>query len=101
MLFGSPAFCCQGMIISMTEMYVVDSSSFARTTMAETSMVANVLSVILIIGFPTAFWMAVLEAANRLFALELSMTTRLAVAAILVVVLSVVWCFAVLSARQN
>lgn len=83
----------------MTEIYAVDTSSFART--AESPMVSHLLSAFLIIGFPTAFWMGVLELSNYLFALELSITARLVIGVMLVGVLSVVWCFALLSARET
>lgn len=83
----------------MTDVYAVESSSFART--AESPMVSNLLSALLIVGVPTAFWMGVLELANLLFALDLSLTVRFGVGGALVTVLSVVWCFAVLSARQT
>ena len=58
-------------------------------------MIANLLSALLIIGFPTAFWMGALELMNHLFALDLGMTARLVTGSALVAVLSVVWSFTV------
>lgn len=85
----------------MTDTYAVGTSPFARTSTAEPSMASNTLSALLIVGLPTLFWMAMLEVANVVFGLGFGMTTRLVVGGGLVAVLSVVWCFAVLSARQT
>ncbi len=59
------------------------------------------LSALLIVGLPTAFWMGMIELVNVLFGLELSMTTRLTIGTALVSLLFMVWCFVVVSARQT
>ena len=64
-------------------------------------MASNLLSALLIIGLPTAFWMAVLEAANVLFALGIGTTTRLVIGGGLLTVLSMVWCLTVLTDRHG
>lgn len=85
----------------MTEIYAVNSSSFDQRVIEENSLVTTMLSALLIIGLPTAFWMGVIELANVLFGLDLSITTRLMIGAVLVSLLFVVWCFVSVAARQS
>lgn len=85
----------------MTEIYAVNSSSFDHASIEDNSLVTTMLSALLIIGLPTAFWMGVLELVNILFGLDMSITTRLTIGAGLVAVLFMVWCFVFVSARQS
>ena len=85
----------------MTEIYASNSSSFDQTSLEDNSLVTTMLSALLIVGLPTAFWMGMIELVNVLFGLELSMTTRLTIGTALVSLLFMVWCFVVVSARQT
>ena len=91
----------------MTEMsaYQVDSvekrGSAALSGIEHKSVVATALSLLLIVGLPTAFWMAVLELANYALWVGLSNTVRLAVAAALIGLLTLIWGFIMTSARQR
>ena len=61
------------------------------TRKVESSLISNLVSALLIIVFPTAFWMGVLEFTNHLSALELGVTALLDSGGALVALLSVVW----------
>lgn len=85
----------------MTEIYASNNASFDQTSIEDDSLVTTMLSALLIVGLPTAFWMGMVELVNVLFGLELSLTTRLTIGTVLVSLLFMVWCFVVVSARQT
>jgi len=87
----------------MTEMsaYQVDTVENRGSGVEHQSGVVTALSLLLIVGLPTAFWMAVLELANYALWMGLSNTVRLAVAAALIGLLTLIWGFIMTSARQR
>lgn len=72
-----------------------------RADVQRTSAATTVLSLLLIVGLPAAFWMAVLEFANFALAIGLSNATRLTVAGTLLGLLTIIWAFFVVAARQR
>ncbi len=84
----------------MTQIYAVNTASFDQDSIENNPLVTTMLSALLIIGLPTVFWMGVLEFANVVFALELSMTTRLTIGGVLVSLLFMIWCLVAVAARQ-
>ena len=74
-----------------------DSSAAAR---GET-ILTTLLSALLIVGFPAAFWIAIMEFVNYVLALGLVPETRLLIATTLIGTLGLIWCFIHVSARQR
>lgn len=84
----------------MTDIYAVGGSAFDPASPTEPTLVTTMLSALLIIGLPTAFWMGLIELVSVLFGFELGSITRVAIASVLMTLLFAVWCFVVVSARQ-
>ncbi|MFT5508137.1 MAG: hypothetical protein ACI89J_001208 [Hyphomicrobiaceae bacterium] len=86
---------------------MTDISAFELDTVASRSLVdkdsglATLLSVLLIVGFPTCFWLALLELANYALSLGISNATRLLVTGMLLSFLGLIWGFVVISTRQR
>ena len=76
-------------------------SAVSRSLVDREPNTAKLLSVLLIVGFPTCFWLALLELANYALSLGITNATRLLVAGILLGFLSLIWGFAVIRARQR
>ena len=62
---------------------------------------ATILGALLIVGLPTVFWMSLIELANYVLSLGITMTTRLIVAGVLVALLSLIWGFIVCSGQKG
>ena len=86
----------------MSEMSAVGAgTSEARSSRAIGSSTTIVLSLLLIVGLPAAFWMAVLELANYALSIGLTNTGRLVVATALLGLLTLIWGSILMSARQR
>lgn len=83
--------------ISASEYRAADTS----LTCQRATLVEHVLSLLLVVGLPAAFWLAVLELANYALSLGLSATFRLIVAGVLVTVLTMIWACIIICARQG
>ena len=60
---------------------------------------STLLSILLIVGFPTCFWLLLLEFANYPLSLGISNATGLAVAGTLTGLLSLIWSIIVIDKR--
>lgn len=85
----------------MQETYAVSDPAVEAASSAESPVLSSILSAILIIGLPTAFWMGIIELANITLGMGLTSTVRFIIAGILAGLLFVVWCFITVSARQQ
>ena len=65
------------------------------------SGVTMAISLLLIAGLPTAFWMAMLELANHIWSIGLSNTVRWIVAGTLAGLLTLIWAILMTSVRSD
>ena len=86
----------------MTDISAFELESVAPCSLIDQeSSITTLLSVLLIVGFPTCFWLSLLELANYALSLGISNATRLMVAGMLLGFLSLIWGFVVIGARQR
>ena len=72
-----------------------------RAEVGDNSIVTTVVSALLVVGLPAAFWISVLELANYVLAIALAPATRMAIAAVLIGLLSLIWSFILVAARSG
>lgn len=83
--------------ISATEYRSADTP----LTPQRATFVEHLLSLLLVVGVPAVFWLALLELANYALSLGLSASFRMIVAGGLVAVLTMIWACIVICARQG